>query len=142
MNPHWWLTIPGLLLGAALSEAPKEEARKRPWGLDRVPSSASLRVSPYPADPGTIAGGGKLFARHCAECHGDHAQGGRKAPRLVSERLQGAASGSILWFVTNGNLRAGMPAWSRLPEAQRWQLVAFLKSLQDATAQLGPASQR
>ena len=29
-----------------------------------------------------------------------------------------------------GDLGHGMPSWSNLPEAQRWQLVAYLRSIQ------------
>jgi mono/diheme cytochrome c family protein len=29
-----------------------------------------------------------------------------------------------------GGLRHGMPSWSKLLEAQRWQLVAYLRSIQ------------
>ena len=32
------------------------------------------------------------------------------------------------WLLTNGVVRKKMPAWSKLPEPQRWQLVRFLKS--------------
>ena len=71
----------------------------------------------------------KLFRRHCAECHGEDAAGRGKAPPLVSERVQGAPPGDLFWFLTNGNLGAGMPSWSRLPDARRWLLVSFLKTL-------------
>ncbi|HXN22460.1 MAG TPA: hypothetical protein VOA41_06930 [Candidatus Dormibacteraeota bacterium] len=37
--------------------------------------------------------------------------------------------GDLFWFLTKGELRAGVPSWSRLPEAQRWQIVSYLKSL-------------
>jgi hypothetical protein len=32
-------------------------------------------------------------------------------------------------LLTNGGVRRGVPVWSKLFEAQRWQLVAYLKSL-------------
>jgi hypothetical protein len=40
-----------------------------------------------------------------------------------------ATPGEIFWVVTNGVVRHGMPSWSKLPEAQRWQIVTFLQSL-------------
>jgi hypothetical protein len=36
---------------------------------------------------------------------------------------------ALFSFITNGDLKRGMPAWSRLPDERRWQIVAFLKSL-------------
>ena len=32
------------------------------------------------------------------------------------------------WLITNGVVRRGMPAWSKLPEPQRWQIIVFLRS--------------
>jgi len=36
---------------------------------------------------------------------------------------------TLFWVLTNGVVRRGMPAWSKPPEPQRWQLVAYIKSL-------------
>jgi mono/diheme cytochrome c family protein len=85
-------------------------------------------------DPGAVAAGRKLYLRHCAECHGGDARGGPRAPSLDTRRVGEAAPGDLFWFLTNGSLRAGMPAWSRLPAAQRWQLTAYLKALGGAAA--------
>jgi mono/diheme cytochrome c family protein len=41
-----------------------------------------------------------------------------------------ASDGDIEWFLRQGDLGHGMPSWSSLPEAQRWQVVAYLKSIQ------------
>jgi mono/diheme cytochrome c family protein len=100
-------------------------------GLSRVPRSAHLRGNPFEAMPRSAQAGEKLFARHCAECHGADAKGSQKAPGLRSARVAQALPGDLFWFLTNGDLRAGMPSWSRLPEAQRWQIVTYLKSLQE-----------
>ncbi|HVT61833.1 MAG TPA: cytochrome c [Thermoanaerobaculia bacterium] len=100
-------------------------------GLADAPESAHALVDPYQGQPAAAAAGRKLFLRHCAGCHGAGARGGEQAdaPPLDSERVQAAPPGDLFWFLTNGNLRTGMPSWSRLPEAQRWQLVAFLRTL-------------
>ena len=42
----------------------------------------------------------------------------------------GANPGELEWLLKNGSMKNGMPSWSRLPEQQRWRIVAFLKSLQ------------
>ena len=49
---------------------------------------------------------------------------GRKKPPLRSEHIKSATDGDLEWFLRQGDLRHGMPSWSSLPEAQRWQLVA------------------
>jgi hypothetical protein len=43
--------------------------------------------------------------------------------------MQAATPGEMFWILTNGLVRHGMPAWSKLPPAQRWQIIAFLTSM-------------
>ncbi len=40
-----------------------------------------------------------------------------------------APPGVLFWFLKNGNLKEGMPSWSRLPDQRRWQLVTYLQTL-------------
>ncbi len=101
--------------------------------LSKAPAKAAARRNPLEADPEAVAAGGKLFARHCAECHGDTADGGKKGPSLRAAEVQQATPGSLFWLLTNGVVRRGMPVWSKLPEPQRWQLVSFIKSLTPAS---------
>lgn len=97
--------------------------------LAKAPKKDAARRNPLAADPDAVAAGGKLFAQHCAECHGDTADGGKKAPSLRVDEVQQATPGTLFWLLTNGVVRRGMPVWSKLPEPQRWQLVSFIKSL-------------
>jgi len=76
-----------------------------------------------------IRAGGKLFAQHCASCHGVNATGGTRAPSLHTPAVQAMPDAALVQFLTDGNLPKGMPSWSRLPEERRWQLVFYLKSL-------------
>jgi len=97
--------------------------------LAKAPKKAVTRRNPLATDPDAVAAGGKLFAQHCAECHGEMAEGGKKAPSLLADEVQQATPGTLFWLLTNGVVRRGMPVWSKLPEPQRWQLVSFIKSL-------------
>lgn len=97
--------------------------------LAKAPRRAMARRNPLEVDPDAVAAGAKLFGLHCAECHGDMAEGGRKAPSLLADPVQQATPGTLFWILTNGVVRRGMPVWSKLPEAQRWQIVSYLKSL-------------
>ena len=97
--------------------------------LAKAPAKAVSRRNPLESDPDAVAVGFKLFQLHCAECHGDAANGGRKGPSLRADEVQQATPGTLFWLLTNGVVRRGMPVWSRLPEPQRWQLVRFIKSL-------------
>ena len=100
--------------------------------LGKAPKKAIARHNPMEADPEAVAAGGKLFDQHCAECHGDMADGGKKGPSLRADEVQQATPGTLFWLLTNGVVRRGMPVWSKLPEPQRWQLVSYIKSLMPA----------
>jgi cytochrome c553 len=95
----------------------------------KVPEKARARRNPLQGDADSIPAGRKLFAQHCAECHGETAEGGRKAPNLRTEEVQSATPGTLFWILTNGVVRRGMPVWSKLPEPERWQIITFIKSL-------------
>lgn len=99
------------------------------WRL-HVPAKERGRVNPLVGEADAGAAGAKLFAQHCAECHGKDARGEHGRPALVSARVRHATDGELQWLLRNGSLRNGMPSWSSLPEAQRWQIVVYLRDLQ------------
>jgi len=107
--------------------------------IGKAPEKARAKHNPLEKDPDAIAAGRILFEQRCAECHGDSADGGRKAPSLRAAEIQNAEPGAIFWILTNGVVRKGMPVWSKLPEPQRWQLVSFIKSLGAAPPKSEPS---
>jgi mono/diheme cytochrome c family protein len=100
--------------------------------LQKAPEKARNRPNPLQNDPDAVAAGAILFEQHCAECHGKSAQGSSKAPSLRAPEVQNATPGTLFWLITNGVVRKKMPVWSKLPEAQRWQLVRYIQSLSAA----------
>jgi len=117
------------LASAQQTNAPATNGKK--WNYNEIkkaPEKARLRLNPFENDPEAILAGGKLFERNCADCHGMKAEGGRRAPSLLRDEVQQASPGTLFWVLTNGVSWHGMPVWSKLPEAQRWQIVTFLKS--------------
>lgn len=102
--------------------------------LQHVPEKDRARVNPYAQDHEAPAAGAKLFAQYCADCHGKFAEGSHGRPALTSTRIRHASDGELQWLLRNGSLRNGMPSWSSLPEQQRWQLIAFLRSLPSEAA--------
>ena len=105
------------------------EAGDGMW-LTRVPDKQRTRENPFAGRPEAIAAGAKLFRHNCSTCHGNEALGTKKYPSLHSEQVRSATDGELEWLLKNGSMKNGMPSWSKLPEQQRWQVVAFLKSLQ------------
>lgn len=108
--------------------------------LAQAPEKARAKRNPFEKDPEAVAAGRNLFEQHCAECHGDSAQGGKKGPSLRAAEVQEAPPGAIFWILTNGVVRRGMPVWSKLPEPRRWQLVTYLKSLGGISVPTAPPS--
>jgi mono/diheme cytochrome c family protein len=96
--------------------------------LRKVPDAERKRVNPY-AGQADAAAGKLLFADNCAKCHGDDALGRHGRPSLRSERIAHTTDGELAWLLKNGSMWKGMPSWSTLPEPERWQIIAYLRSL-------------
>ena len=129
MSKHTLRLLPVLLLaGVAFAAAGDGD-----W-LRKVPPVDRVRVNPLAGDSDARLAGAKIFAEHCAQCHGEDARGKTNGkhvrPNLHSNRVQQSPPGSLFWLLTNGSLKNGMPSWSRLTEARRWQLIVYLKTLQ------------
>lgn len=110
--------------------------------LRRVPANDHARVNPLTDAASAAEAGSHLYATSCAKCHGQQGQGKGSRPPVVSARVAGASDGDLAWLLKNGNSWNGMPSWSVLPDAERWQLVAYLRSINapaktQATAQHG-----
>jgi mono/diheme cytochrome c family protein len=84
---------------------------------------------PKPHDTASVMAGAKLYRAHCAGCHGLTAEGRQMAPSLRTSRVSDRSDAALFAFLTDGDLKRGMPSWSRLPEERRWQVVAYLRSL-------------
>ncbi|HLH45042.1 MAG TPA: c-type cytochrome [Bryobacteraceae bacterium] len=115
-------------LGLALLAAHSSYAQDIAAALARVPPKARTKPNPLEAKPSASQAGKKLFEQHCAECHGSSAEGSRHAPALRDPQVREAAPGELFWILTNGAIGRGMPAWSKLPEPQRWQIITYLQS--------------
>ena len=123
---HHRLATASALLACSLALVAAAGSR---W--ERVPAKDHARANPMAGQPGAAAAGELVYRDHCLACHkADARGGGRKRPSLRSDGLRKASDGDIEWFLRQGDLAHGMPSWSSLPAAQRWQVVAYLKSIQ------------
>jgi mono/diheme cytochrome c family protein len=115
-----------IALGAVITVAASSSLR---W--ESVPVKDHARPNPMAGKPEAIQAGALVYRDHCLQCHKVDAQGdGNKRPTLRSERIRNATDGDIEWFLRQGDLGHGMPSWSSLPLAQRWQVVAYVRSIQ------------
>jgi len=108
-----------LAVASARSESLMEHARQ----------VAGAKTNPLAGQEREQRAGAKLFARECASCHGANGLGGvGKAPPLRQNEVYDAPPGALFWILRNGALHRGMPSFAHLPEAQRWQIITWLKA--------------
>lgn len=95
-----------------------------------APENVHYRVNPYGTDPVAIQDGRRLFNWYnCSGCHGGHAGGGMGPSLRDPTWLYGDRDDQIFDSIAQGRSK-GMPAWgSKIPQAQIWELVAYIKSM-------------
>ena len=98
------------------------------------------------AKAGDAAEGAKAYAKRCAQCHGDKGDGDGPAaqfmlprPRVLRDnaiyKFRTTASGELptdddlFNIISRGLPGTAMPGFAVLPEQERWNLIAFIKSL-------------
>jgi mono/diheme cytochrome c family protein len=99
-----------------------------PW---EAPAAEKAKKSPG----GNVANGKKLAETNCISCHGASGKGDGPAAAALnpkpadwtSPKVQAESDGTLFWKISNG--RGPMPPWKHLPEKDRWDLVAYVKSL-------------
>jgi mono/diheme cytochrome c family protein len=119
-----WLAAVAALLTVALQAA----ASRKPL-LEQASAREANTPNPYQNQQGAGQAGHKIYERECSACHGAEAQGRGHAPALASPTIRKAPPGAIFWVLRNGSIYHGMPSFAHLPDAQRWQIVTYLKSL-------------
>jgi len=103
-----------------------------------VPPSPSELLSGA-RDPAVLETGRARFARPCASCHGEQAQG-LIGPNLTDDRwIHGGTVEQIFQSVAKGWPAKGMPPWGRaLKPEELSALVSYVRSLQGS----GPPNAR
>jgi glucose/arabinose dehydrogenase len=92
-----------------------------------APVSAKELKNPYEGQ--RLDSEKELYHLRCASCHGENGEGAGNVPTLASGRAQSAGDGELFWYITQGDLKNGMPPWATLPEEERWQIVTYLRVL-------------
>lgn len=129
------------------------------WGAGNMPKGMQARVlrhwtfthygipdeyknakSPLGTSPEAIAAGYRLFARHCASCHGRQGMGDGvdsrsllPSPALLAYMVQRPISVDpyLLWSIAEGGTAFGteMPAFKgTLDRQQIWEIIAYMRA--------------
>jgi len=96
--------------------------------VQQAPPKTATISNPLEDNVDARRAGAKLYAKECASCHGQRRSGLGKAPPLDRPDVYNASPGALFWVLRNGSLRRGMPSFAHLPEAQRWQIVTYLRA--------------
>jgi len=133
--------LPGL--STARQEPSSVEVQVATWLLRHsVPDAAKKAVNPLGAhpDPAAVTAGHDLFRRKCETCHaydggGKTELGAGEFPRppVLRAIARSMSDGEIFYHIRNGVRNTAMPAWS-FPDAQIWQLVAYIRRLPTVAA--------
>jgi len=103
----------------------------QPFGLAELASTPNPYAAihnPY-STSSDISAASAVFRSHCALCHGARGEGGTGGPRLQQRHMvQGSSDWAIFGTISSGIPGTGMPA-SGLSWLEKWQLVAYVRSL-------------
>jgi len=95
----------------------------------KMPASVAADRNPYAGQADAVRAGLVVYTRNCGSCHGRSGVGNGNVPPLAGTHVQSVSDGAIFWYITRGDKENGMPSWARLPEQQRWQVIAYVKML-------------
>jgi mono/diheme cytochrome c family protein len=114
----------------------------RHWTFTQYGIPAEYRVAKSPLDrtPEAVRSGARLYARHCASCHGRTGLGDGQAsrsllpsPALLAYMVQRpiAVDSYLVWSISEGGVPFGteMPAFKgQLTRNQIWEIIAFMRA--------------
>ena len=100
-----------------------------------APAAEKVKKSPLANDKKFVDQGAAVAKTNCVPCHGAKGKGdGAAAAALnpkpadwTSSRVQSESDGELFWKISTG--RGPMPPWGHLPEADRWAVVRYIRSL-------------
>jgi mono/diheme cytochrome c family protein len=102
-----------------------------PLVVDAYPTTYRRPLLTYHAT--SIASGMAIYRTQCAVCHGDTGSG--TGADLRSPAIARRRAGELFWLVSHGVAARGMPGFAtRLGEAQRWDVINFIRALAAADA--------
>ena len=100
--------------------------------------SMSFLANPVAADERSLLNGRKYFQINCAVCHGEAGDGNGALkqlnpqygfpPSLMTDQAKARTDGYVWGMIRNG--RGLMPPYNRIEEADRWDVVNYLRGLQ------------
>jgi mono/diheme cytochrome c family protein len=136
------------VLALALVAHGAAQQHQHEGGAHRHPEAAKLQ-NPVPADAASIEAGKKIYAKTCAECHGESGKGDGtmadeytpRPPDLTdAEWKHGSTDGEIFVLIRDGSKGTAMKAYgSRMSPRDIWNVVNYLRSIGPAKSPIARA---
>ncbi len=106
-----------------------------------APKSADAKKNSMTYNVESVAAGQKLYSMLCVVCHGDKGKGdgisasalATKPSNLISSKVQRQSDGALFWKLSEGNPPM-LSFKSALSEEQIWQIVNYVRSLDNSKA--------
>jgi len=128
----------GIPSAPAHAAGPQEHEHQHEAGAHRHPAAEKI-TNPVAADAASVASGKALYAKHCAQCHGDSGKGDgmmadeytpKPADLTDAEWKHGSSDGEIFVVIRDGVKKTGMKAFSKkMTTHQIWDVVNYLRSI-------------
>jgi mono/diheme cytochrome c family protein len=104
-----------------------------------VPASFSGVVNPVEADDTSLQRGREIYEIVCIRCHDENGQGNgralanekRKPVPFNAPQIRELGDGELYYIITHGVEDSPMLAWSFFDDSDIWNLVNYIRSLQD-----------
>ncbi len=133
----------------AAQDKPKD-TQEKPSAEFKIPPEDAKKVNPLKSDASTIADGKKLFSSQCYLCHGKDGDGKGELAEDMKLKLHNYHDAAALKDKTDGELfyilskgKGEMPSeGDRLSETQRWQLIAYIRSLAGKPTPAAPKEEK
>ncbi|MBI4400690.1 MAG: c-type cytochrome [Nitrospirae bacterium] len=115
------------------------------WGQEKGASPGGAGAPPAAPSPQDLQAGKRIYQKWCMNCHGAQGDGAGPAADFLRPRPRDFRQGlfkirttqsgqlpsdqDLFNVITKGMPGTGMPGWEKvLTEAERWQLVSYLKT--------------
>jgi cytochrome c oxidase cbb3-type subunit 3 len=103
-------------------------------GQVATPAATASASNPFAGDPKAITQGAVLFRQECVFCHGVAARGGMRGPDLTTGSWShGGSDADLAATISAGVPGTAMPP-NKLTDDEIWQIVAYLRTLQQPIA--------
>ena len=134
------MALDSLAAGVTRKLPPRQLDRWRDAFLAALGADAALDLPTKPVD---LAAGSRLYARHCASCHGDRGLGDGEAgrrmvpppPALGGDLMRGVPPALMYRVMSVGIAGTQMIGWADVLSADdRWSIVSWLNTLRGPDA--------